>query len=403
MNVKFRMPKVRGNAKVRSTAKELLLTTIATTISIVLTFGTAAYLENKQQRADGRQTAMLVVHDIELSAKRIETYTKLEEEHYKLTQYVLEHMSNIGAIHNDTLNTVLHYIMRTMGSDFKFDDSTEKLFFSSQDVWKNINNATYIDVVQRFFYERRATYEYMNTSEVFRKPVVEEEVWQNKYFKSNGNYDFPAFISDHLTRPDVQMYLTNNYSRIRRLNTYLEQYQAKAKRCKFMMEISDEELSDFIARRMNSGLPPTDKQLEGVWRTDDGGENAQDFEFRKDHTFTLTTTARYPHILYMGKVNVVITNTGTWQMEGDSIILLFRPEIDYSIDRSNITVLPDKEKEVEQQLAELNNMYEDYQKNCSQLPEVRKSGTLFIDRSGNRLELLDTEQDSYEYLSRVEQ
>ena len=403
MNIKFRMPRLWSNVKVRSTVKELSLTIVATTISIILTFGTAAYLDDKQQKADGRKTAMLVIHDIEQSAKQIDSYIKREEDNYKLTVYVLEHLDNVGNIRNDSLNRVLHYILRSKQSTFDFDDSTEKLFLSSQDVWKNINNATYIDVVQRFFYERRVVYESMNTLEVFRKPITEEEVWQHKYFKPNGVYDFSAFIADHLTRPDVQMYLTNSSARITYFNGYMDLFRADAKRCKFMMEISDEELSDFIARRMNPGLPPTDKQLEGIWTMDEGGESAQDFEFKKDHTFTLTTTTRFPHTIYIGRLKVITSNTGTWQIEGDSIILFYNPEMDYELDRSGITVLADKDKQVDELIARWEQAYEDYKTEASKQPVTRGAGTIFIDRLGKRIEIQNTDQGSYGYFTRKEQ
>ena len=42
-------------------AKELLMTFAGATLSIILTFGTAHVLDEKQQREDGRQTAMMVM------------------------------------------------------------------------------------------------------------------------------------------------------------------------------------------------------------------------------------------------------------------------------------------------------------------------------------------------------
>ena len=50
MNVKFRMPRFWRQPKQNGIFKELLLTFIGTTLSIVLTFGTAQYLERKQLR-----------------------------------------------------------------------------------------------------------------------------------------------------------------------------------------------------------------------------------------------------------------------------------------------------------------------------------------------------------------
>lgn len=45
MNVKFKMPKFGEMSSGKSMLRELLMTTIGTTISIVLTFGTAAWLD----------------------------------------------------------------------------------------------------------------------------------------------------------------------------------------------------------------------------------------------------------------------------------------------------------------------------------------------------------------------
>ena len=48
MNVKFKMPKFRHDLTKKGWLKELLMTFLGTTISIVLTFGTAQLIENWQ-------------------------------------------------------------------------------------------------------------------------------------------------------------------------------------------------------------------------------------------------------------------------------------------------------------------------------------------------------------------
>ena len=49
------MPKLWNNPSAKGMLRELLLTTLATTISIILTFGTAAYLEHRQQEKNHQQ------------------------------------------------------------------------------------------------------------------------------------------------------------------------------------------------------------------------------------------------------------------------------------------------------------------------------------------------------------
>ena len=87
MNVKFRMPKLSdkpttnhgGNGKSRSIVKELLLTIIATTISIVLTFGTAAWLEKKEADKARRLMAMTIINDIDQSLEVVRNRVEIEE------------------------------------------------------------------------------------------------------------------------------------------------------------------------------------------------------------------------------------------------------------------------------------------------------------------------------------
>ena len=49
MNVKFRMPKFGQMQSGKSMLRELLMTTLGTTISIVLTFGTAAWMDQQEE------------------------------------------------------------------------------------------------------------------------------------------------------------------------------------------------------------------------------------------------------------------------------------------------------------------------------------------------------------------
>jgi hypothetical protein len=60
MNAKFNMPKFRRELTGKGWLKELLMTFLGTTISIVLTFGTTAYLEDWQTVRARRMKAMTI-------------------------------------------------------------------------------------------------------------------------------------------------------------------------------------------------------------------------------------------------------------------------------------------------------------------------------------------------------
>ena len=60
MNAKFKMPKFGRDLTGKGWIKELLMTFLGTTISIVLTFGTTAYLEDRQTVQARRMMAMTI-------------------------------------------------------------------------------------------------------------------------------------------------------------------------------------------------------------------------------------------------------------------------------------------------------------------------------------------------------
>ena len=51
--------------------KEMAMTIIATTFSIILTFGSSSIIEKRQKEKNRRQTVMMVIHDIEENVKQL--------------------------------------------------------------------------------------------------------------------------------------------------------------------------------------------------------------------------------------------------------------------------------------------------------------------------------------------
>ena len=110
MNIKFRMPKLNHNLKKSSMMKELLMTFIATTLSIVLTFGTAHYLDQKAKKDLGRQTAMMVIHDMDNTVKLLKELAKEEENESNTARYIIDHLDMIDSLEYDSICKVLQYI-----------------------------------------------------------------------------------------------------------------------------------------------------------------------------------------------------------------------------------------------------------------------------------------------------
>ena len=131
----------------KSILKSLLLSVMGTTISILLTFGTSRYFDHKKKVANGRQLAILAIHDIDNTVKVFEKYANEEYQNSLLAQYLQEHLDSLEKISSDTLSTVFDYLLadNNIGEGYILDDANEKVFLSSQDAWKNIDNPTFID------------------------------------------------------------------------------------------------------------------------------------------------------------------------------------------------------------------------------------------------------------------
>lgn len=407
MNIKINLPKFWRKLQWGGMAKELLLTFIGTTLSIVLTFGTAHYLEQKQLRADGRQTAMMVIHDMENSAESFEQYAKTEEERFKLTQYVIEHMDRLSTIPTDTLSAAYFYITQSSKIRlYKYDDSNEKLFLSDQDVWKNINNATFMDVAQHFFYIRRTCYESLNTDDVFIQPIPYDDLIDFCNTATTINFDYVAYLNKFLKRPQVAYYLRGFQHRLNQMSSSASYMRECAQRCKFIMDISDAELKDYLEQRKHGGRPIKKHQMVGTWIEQEDMDYSDVTEFKADNTLTSTFVYRVAHPYYVGRVDLLYIHQGTWDINGDSLLMCVNTNFDYSIDTSRIHILPGKEQEVQAYIAQWDKYLEEKQQQAQTDSVRRNSWAAYIDGSGQRIEAWrtnpDTGHESCSYLIKKE-
>ena len=173
------MPKFGRDMTVKGWLKELLMTILATTISIVLTFGTAQYLEDQQTEQARRMMAMTIINDIDESIKVVKQLMEAEEKGRNVAFYLMENIDRLKTVSEDTLvlffNTV---IPSTFGGDLEFKKANEEIFNSSQDTWRTLDDRKFLNNVQDF-YNARTILEYQRKeSIIFQKPVTKEELYQ---------------------------------------------------------------------------------------------------------------------------------------------------------------------------------------------------------------------------------
>lgn len=151
----------------RGWVKELLLTVLATSISIVLTFGTAYLIERHQKMAAQRQMAMMIIHDIDESIKQMETVDSIIRAFSDLQLKILE------GKYSSPLQLAKAHLIQNDPNMVKFAETTERIFTSSVDTWSTIGKSDFIDNVSRCYIDRAE----------FQKQVMDafhKELWINE-------------------------------------------------------------------------------------------------------------------------------------------------------------------------------------------------------------------------------
>lgn len=351
MNVKFKMPKFGRKLTGGGMVKELLLTTLATTISIVLTFGTARLIEHRQAQQAQRQTAMMLIHDIDASVAILEHLAESEERQKSAIQYVIDHFDQIDSLPEDTLYTALSMLGTIYHDDTYFDDSKEKIFSSSQDTWKNLSDVPFVDNMETFYQTRRYLENLISRSPQWKFPISEEEyfemVVQNNANGLSGGI-LSAVLKEKLKDQKIRFYIDCSTYRARTLRQYAQTWKRLSDRNKFIMNIDDEELAEFVKKSQRVGRTVSNSDIIGQWEYEISGKDIYYYNFMKPDSFSIESRAHYANPFYSGDIIVTYTFGGKWKIKGDSLALNYSPEsVKAQVDRSGITYRDEMRDSVE--------------------------------------------------------
>ena len=389
--IKVLMPKFEALRGI-SWAKELSLSFVGTSLSIILTFGTAHFVDEQQKREEGRQTAMMVIHDIENSAERFRTYARDDEQDFNRACDILSRMDQLDSISNDTLYALLMSIMSPAITLYNYDDSSEKIFLSSPDAWKNIDNAAFIDAVQSFYRERRTIYDLLNSDRIFIRPVTHDDYYNALIDGTDKNGHLsPTFWADiirqHINRKDVQYYILRSPSRRTNFSRYSLEFTQVANKCKFLMGISDQELAEYVEQQKHIGKKLTDNILVGNWQIQGEADNYNEYHFMRDHTLVYINKQLVPNAAYTGSAEFDFVMPGTWEIQGDSLILFIQPECELTTDTSHIRYQADQKEYIDRLIGEWQQYLERGLELHRQGDGVRLAYYGTIDATRNKIEL----------------
>lgn len=206
------------NGKISPNTKQFLLTLLATTISIVLTFGTSAIIERRHKEAAKKEMAMMIIYDFDKTIEFMGNADTVLQKACKAQQDIALHPEYFDSLKVKILPAV------TLIS-VEFSETTEKIFSSNIETFNTIGNVNFVHEVS-YFYNMRHSYQDAMLD------VLKDEIRQSQ---------ISHFTADFFKINFPQHYYVNKLS--------LTDMQNIRNRCMRMMKVSEEDLEEFSRQR----------------------------------------------------------------------------------------------------------------------------------------------------------
>ena len=216
MNIKLHTPKSLKTGSGMASTKQFLLSIVATSISIALTFGTAAFLDNKKKQSEKREIVMMVMYDMYNSLKSIEKADSTIQQAMDVQLQIAEDTTKFEA---------LRFQFALLMPKAEYTETTERIFSSSIETINTVGNVLFTENVAEFYQMRK----------LYRTTVcdsIANEITRSQPFSSlkkslDFEYSFHAIVSSGVLKGMQRLYA----------------------QCKQMMEISDEDIDAYREQR----------------------------------------------------------------------------------------------------------------------------------------------------------
>lgn len=207
------------NSNNKSPWQQFLLSLLATTVSIVLTFGTSGFIEWRQKEAAKKEMVMMIVYDFD---KTIEDVQKAETAFKQASE-----LQQLIALHPEYYDSLrFQFTPAVTVSLMAFSETTENIFSSNIETFNTLGNVNFVHEVSNFYGIRKRFQEQV-------LDVLKNTVNESAFSESIQNlfkFDFP-----------------DNYYMTR---IYLYSMKRSRNFCMDMMKISEEEMKEFSQLRL---------------------------------------------------------------------------------------------------------------------------------------------------------
>ena len=183
MNIKLHTPTTLRAGSGMSTLRQFLLSLLATTVSIVLTFGTAAIIDYNKKQVAKKEIEMMVINDLDQTIATFQRVDSGLRECRNLQMEIAAHPERF-----DSLRFTFASKLSWMSEEPV--ETIEKIFSTSIETFNTVDNANFVNVVSEF-YKLRGKY----TTTIFDK--MKSEVGQRQIaleLDSLMIFDFPEYV-----------------------------------------------------------------------------------------------------------------------------------------------------------------------------------------------------------------
>ena len=326
-------------------------------------------------------------------------------------QYVIDHLDELKSLPEDTVYTAISMLGTLLNSGNFFEESKEKVFNCSQDTWKNLNDVSFVDNMESFYESRHFLETLLTESPHWKHPMSQEDFFDldvktncSKHQSSALIYE--AALREKLKDPKIMFFIDLSAYRARTLRQYAQQWKRLSYRNKFIMDIDDEELAEYIKKSQKSGRAVSESDLIGQWEYEMPGKDMQYYHFLKPDSFSIRTRSYYENPFYSGAIIVTFIYGGTWNLKGDSLKLNYSAEsVKVEVDRSAISYRAQMRDSVESFIGRYFQPDKLVKMGKEQIQSGKKNNTFGIstNRAGDKIEMEvgpsdDTENQEVSYI-----
>ena len=207
--------------------KDFVVAILATTVSIVLTFGTGKLVEWNNQKKERKLTALMVMSSIESFARTLDESAKDWDRLDSIAVWLLRlPIDEVARLGDGPFEEAVQEVFQA--PIIRHDNTAETIFSSNIDTWKNLGSFRFVDNVG-------ACFSYMNwIEEEINKEALEYAGHQERIFNHYSDYPGSCFteklLRDEQVRRQLQMpnsnkawlaYCSDNLRRMNRKNMKL--------------------------------------------------------------------------------------------------------------------------------------------------------------------------------------